>query len=551
MTKLNGGELIERVFKKEGVKYIFGIPGGHIYPMMESCDENEIKFIGVRHEMNAAFMAEGWALTTGQVGVCTGTAGPGFTNLITGVANASANCVPLLCMGGKARISEYDRNELQDFNQIDIVKSMTKHARSVLDGTRIPEYIGRAMAEASSDRPGPVYMEIPRNIMESDYEEDEVEFQNTYRITGKPAGNPEDIAKAAALIDGAQMPMVVAGSGAFWSGAADELTAFIEKCGAPIFTRNAGRGIVPDSHPLAIGIGASKHPIFAGVAQKADVVVIVGTRTGFTMTRDAFPKTAKIIRIDINAAAIADQLDVEIGIVGDCKEVLKQLTEAVQKKSHDAWVNGINESKNSMAQMVLPLLTSDQNPIHPLRLCFEIMQRADENTIIVIDGGDTASWGNLIIPANGPGQYLTIANGSFGPLGVGVPYAIAAKLAHPEKKVILLTGDGAFGYGAMEYDTAMRYGINFTTVILNDSCWGMIKRSEAKRSLAQGSDEEKPCVGLFLRDVRYDQVVEALGGYGEYVTEAKEIGPAIDRALASGKPACVNVITDVNIGFGA
>lgn len=552
MAKLNGGQLIERVFKKEGIKYIFGIPGGHIYPMMESCDENDIKFIGTRHEMNAAFMAEGWALTTGQVGVCTGTAGPGFTNLITGVANASANCVPLLCMGGKARMAEYDRNELQDFNQIDTVKSMTKHSRSVLEGHRIPEYIGRAIAEATSDRPGPVYMEIPRNIMESEYDEDQVEFQNTYRVAGKPAGNPADIARAAALIDAAERPIVVAGSGAFWSGAAQELTAFIEKCGAPIFTRNAGRGIVPDSHPQAIGIGASKHPIFAGVAQKADVIVIVGTRTGYTMTRDVFPKTAKIIRIDINAAMLADQLDIEVGIVGDCKEVLTQLTDAVAKKNREGWVNGIQEAKNNLAQMVLPMLTSDQNPIHPVRLVFEIMQRVDDNTIVVIDGGDTASWGNLLIPAPGPGQYLTIANGSFGPLGVGVPYAMAAKLAHPEKKVILLTGDGAFGYGAMEYDTAMRYGINFTTVILNDGCWGMIKRSEAKRSLAAGTDVEKDPVGLFLRDdVRYDQVVAALGAHGEYVTEAAEIGAALDRAIASDKPAVVNVKTDVNIGFMA
>ncbi|HQD89961.1 MAG TPA: thiamine pyrophosphate-binding protein [Syntrophomonadaceae bacterium] len=543
MAQIRGGELVQKVLKKEGVKYIFGIPGGHIYPMMESCEENGIKFIGVRHEMTAAMMAEGWALATGDFGVCTATAGPGVTNLVTGIANADRNCSPVLCMAGKAKIIEADRNELQDFNQIDIYKSMTKHARSVQETHRIPEYVGRGIAEATSGRPGPVYMEIPRDIMEGYVNEEEVEFQKTYRLTNKPMGNPADIEKAAKILDEAQRPVVIAGSGAFYSKAQNELKEFVEKTGIPFFTRNAARGLVPDSHPLFVSIGATGHPVFAGAIQNADVVLILGTRPGYIMKRESFPANAKIIRVDIDAAAITDQLDVEVGIVGDVKEVLKQLIAAVKKNTHQGWVEALANGKTQMVQAVLPLLTSDQKPIHPARLMFEIMQRIDENTIVVIDGGDAATFGNSFLPATGLGQYMGIANGSFGPLGVGVPYAMAAKLAHPDKKVILLTGDGAFGYGAMEYDTAIRYGIKFTTIILNDSCWGMIKRSEAQRAT-----EEKPFVGLFLRDVRYDQVVEALGGHGEYVTEAAEIGAAIDRAIASDKPAVVNVMTDVNIG---
>lgn len=543
MAEIRGGTMVQQILKKEGVKYIFGIPGGHIYPMMESCEENGIKFIGVRHEMTAAMMAEGWALTTGDFGVCTATAGPGVTNLVTGIANADRNCSPVLIMAGKAKVIEADRNELQDFNQIDIYKSMTKHARSVQETHRIPEYVGRGIAEATTGRPGPVYMEIPRDIMEGYVDESLVEYQKTYRLTNKPAGNPADIEKAAKILDEAQRPVVIAGSGAFYSKAQNELKEFVEKAGIPFFTRNAARGLVPDSHPLFVSIGATGHPVFAGAIQNADVVLLLGTRPGYIMKRESFPANAKIIRVDIDAASITDQLDVEVGIVGDVKEVLKQLTAAVKKNTHQGWVEALANGKAQMVEAVLPLLTSDQKPIHPARLMFEIMQRIDENTIVVIDGGDTATFGNSFLPATGPGQYMGIANGSFGPLGVGVPYAMAAKLAHPDKKVLLLTGDGAFGYGAMEYDTAIRYGINFTTIILNDSCWGMIKRSEAQRAT-----EDKPFVGLFLRDVRYDQVVEALGGYGEYVTEAAEIGAAIDRAIASDKPACVNVMTDVNVG---
>ncbi|HPF44080.1 MAG TPA: thiamine pyrophosphate-binding protein [Syntrophomonadaceae bacterium] len=543
MAEIRGGTMVQEILKKEGVKYIFGIPGGHIYPMMESCDENGIKFIGVRHEMTAAMMAEGWALTTGDFGVCTATAGPGVTNLVTGIANADRNCSPVLIMAGKAKVIEADRNELQDFNQIDIYKSMTKHARSVQETHRIPEYVGRGIAEATTGRPGPVYMEIPRDIMEGYVDESLVEYQKTYRLTNKPAGNPADIEKAAKILDEAQRPVVIAGSGAFYSKAQDELKEFVEKTGIPFFTRNAARGLVPDSHPLFVSIGATGHPVFAGAIQNADVVLLLGTRPGYIMKRESFPANAKIIRVDIDAASITDQLDVEVGIAGDVKEVLKQLISAVKQNTHKEWTDALSNGKSQMVQAVLPMLTSDQTPIHPVRLMFEIMQRIDEDTIVVIDGGDTATFGNSFLPATGPGQYMGIANGSFGPLGVGVPYAMAAKLAHPEKKVLLITGDGAFGYGAMEYDTALRYGIKFTTVILNDSCWGMIKRSEAKRAV-----EDKPFVGLFLRDVRYDKVVEALGGYGEYVTEAKDIGAAIDRAMASDKPAVVNVMTDVNCG---
>jgi acetolactate synthase-1/2/3 large subunit len=544
MAELNGGQLIQKVFSKEGIRYIFGIPGGHIYPMMEACAENGIPFIGVRNEMTAAFMAEGWALTTGDVGVCTGTAGPGVTNLVTGLANASCNMAPVLCMAGKARTSEFDRNELQDFDQLPMMTDMTKHARSVPDGHRIPEYVGRAISIAKSDRPGPVYLEIPRDRMEGLYDESKVEFQETYVTKSRPAAGEADLKKAAEMINSAKQPMIIAGSGAFFSGASEVLTKFIEKTGIPVFTRNAGRGMVPDTHPLAICIAASRHPVCATAIRGSDLIIMLGTRTGFTLMRDTFPKGTTILRVDINAASLNDQLEITHGIAGDIRTVLEQLLPIVDKRELPEWVGMLNQTLETVKMFTVGAMQSDQNPIHPLRLCADLAKRIDKATIIVLDGGDTVSWGAMTLPAMGPGQFLTIVNGSFGPLGVGLPYAMAAKLAHPDKKVVLLTGDGAFGYGAMEYDTCMRYGINITTVILNDSCWGMIKNSEAKKA---GKDKE--FVGLYLRDVRYDEVVKALGGYGEHVTQAEDIGPAIDRALASELPSIVNVMTDVNIAF--
>ncbi|MCL4424518.1 MAG: thiamine pyrophosphate-binding protein [Firmicutes bacterium] len=541
--KYNGGALVAEVLKREGAKYIFGVPGGHIYPLMEAGEERGIRFIGVRHEMNAAFMAEGWALTTGEFGVCTGTAGPGVTNLLTGLANSSNGGFPVLFLAGKARIAEFDRNELQDFNQIDMVKPVTKHARVILDAKRIPEYVGRAIAYCTTGRPGPVYLEIPRDILEVEVDAAQVEFQQFYRSTSAPVGNPDDVERAARMIESAQRPLIVAGGGVWWAQAQAELKSFVEKSRIPIFTRNAARGIISDAHPLAMGIAASASPVFRQAINQADLVIVIGTRTGYTLSREVLPKTLDIIRIDIDPAQLTDQLDVKLGIVGDARLVLRQLTEAVGTGDRSAWIQTLRGIKSGLLSLLMPMARSNQRPIHPLRLMSEIISHIDQDTIVVIDGGDAARWGNLMLPALRPGGYPGIISTSFGPLGVGVPYAMVARLAHPEKKVLLLTGDGAFGYGAMEYETAVRYNIPFTTVILNDKTWGMIKRSEAKRS-----SPDKKFIGLDLGEVRYDQIVEVLGGHGEFVTEPDQIGTAIDRALHSDKPACVNVMTDPNIG---
>lgn len=541
-SKSKAGALVAEVFKKEGVQYLFGIPGGHIYPTMERCEELGIRFIGVRHEMTASFAAEGWALTTGKLGVCTGTAGPGFTNMVTGMANSFVGGIPVLHLAGKARVTENDRNELQDFNQMGIVSSMTKHARTVAEPARIPEYVGRAISQATTGRPGPVYLEIPRDLMDTEIEHRTVEFQEIYCVGSKPLGDPACIKAALELIQEAKKPMIIAGSGVWFAQAHHELQAFINKSGIPFSTRNAARGCVPDSHPLFLSVGYN-HPVTQAVLAESDLAIVIGTRPGFTLDRRIFHKGMKIVRIDIDAAELTNQMDISIGIVGDAGEVLKQLMEGISQGGYPQWMGYINAVKQQFAAGFAQMWDSKHTPIHPIHLMNQIAQRVDENTIVVLDGGDTATWGTLIIPAYGPGQMLSIAGTSYGPLGVGMGYAMAAKLAHPEKKVIMITGDGAFGYGAMEYDTCLRYGLDITTVILNDSMWGMIKRGEAKKS--PGSSN---FVGLHLREVHYEKIVQELGGYGEFVTNPEDVGNAIDRALASGKPACVNVVTDPEIG---
>lgn len=541
--KCRAGALVSEVFKKEGVQYLFGIPGGHIYPTMERCEELGIKFIGVRHEMTAAFAAEGWALTTGKLGVCTGTAGPGVSNLLTGLANSYVGGFPVFHLAGKARVTENDRNELQDFNQMAIVGEMTKYSGAVAEPKRIPEYVGRAIAHAITGRPGPVYLEIPRDLMESVVDPSTVEVQENYVVQSKPQGDWASIQAALELIKQSPKPVIIAGSGVWFAQAHNELKEFVEKTGIPFATRNAARGCITDKHPLFISPGYD-HPILQALMAEADLAIVIGTRPGFTLGRGIFRKDLKVIRIDIDAAELTNQLDITVGIHGDAREVLQQLTAGINQGSYPQWVGYLYAVKQQFAGLFGQMGDPKHAPIHPVHLMNQIAQRVDENTIVVIDGGDTATWATLVLPAYGPGQMLSIASTSYGPLGVGMGYAIAAKLAHPEKRVIMVTGDGAFGYGAIEFDTLMRYGLDITTIILNDGLWGMIKRSEAKKATGKAK-----FVGVDLMEkVHYEKIVESFGGYGEFVTDPNEVGNAIDRALAFGKMSCVNVITDPQFG---
>jgi acetolactate synthase-1/2/3 large subunit len=529
--------------KQHGIDHLFGIVGGHVYPIFEGCAAEGIRVIGVRHEESGAHMAEGWALTTGRIAACIGTAGPGFTNMLTGVANSHAASSPLLAIGGRAGIREFDTRALQDFNQIDIIKPMTKFARSILETTRIPEYFDMAIREATSGRPGPAYVETPQDRLFTELNPAEVDMPAPNGARPLPAGDPRDVERAIEAIDRAERPIVIAGSGVWWAQAQDDLKAFVERAGLPLFTRAAARGCVPDDHPLFIAPGLAAHPATQGALAQADLIILLGTRFGFTFEARAVPRTTKIVRVDVEPSALANGREAEIGIVGDAGVVIRQLTQGVEKASRREWIERLQESAQLLVQAVEPALNSDQSPIHPLRLFHEVSKFVGPDTVVTVGGGDTCAWGNIILPAAGPGQFLSIISSIFGCLGVAVPYGIAAKLAHPGKTVIVTTGDGSFGLTGMEMETAVRYGIPIVTVVGNDQCWGMIKRDVVK----QRGEAHPACD---LDPTRYDKIVEGMGGYGELVKDPEEIGPAIQRAIDSGLPACVNVMTDPQIGPG-
>ena len=535
MAMVSGGVLAARMLKAEGVEYIFSLIGGHIYPLYDACLDEGIKIIDVRHEEAAGHMAEGLALVTGKPGVCVATAGPGFTNMITGVANAAVSNSPIICIAGHAAIDENDTGALQDMNQIDVIKPLTKMARTVLQTERIPDYMAMAFRHAVGGRPGPVYLEIPRDVFFNQVDDSKIQMPVDYRTSSGPAGDAAEIEKAISLLEGAKKPVIVVGSGVWWSQAHEELRAFVEKSGIPVFTRNNGRGAISDKHPLCLGASA-----LSGL-YKADVALIVGTQFDYTLSYGKFPPELKIIRVDIDSATIGRNRGVDVGIVGDAGNVLRQLTDGIKSSSHDDWIGTLRQSQARREEKNRPYLESDNVPIHPMRVCGELRKFIDEDTIVCIDGGDIAVFGSMTLPTYAPGQHLANGASTFGCLGVGIPFALSAKLAHPDKKVFVLCGDGSFGLNAMEFDTALRHDLPIVCVLSNDGCWGMIRHGLEK---VYGPDR---MVGCDLPQRNYEKVVEALGGHGELVTEPSEIAPAIERALASGKPACVNVLTDRNV----
>jgi acetolactate synthase-1/2/3 large subunit len=540
MAKISGGRLAAKVMRRHGIDHLFGVVGGHVYPIFEGCAAEGIRVIDTRHEESGAHMAEGWALTTGQVAACIGTAGPGFTNMLTGVANAHAGASPLLAFGGRVSVDEFDTGALQDFNQLDVVKPMTKFARTIFETRRVPEYVDLALNRARTGRPGPVYLEIPMAQLFTELEESEVPMPASTGAASRPAGDPKDVAKAIERIEQAERPIVVAGGGVWWAQAQRALQDLIEKADLPFLTRAAGRGCISDDHSHFIAPGLAMHPAAKSAIEQADLIILLGTRFGFTFEAEHVPATTKILRVDIDPAAFSNGREAESGIVGDLGIVLRQLADGVATGSHREWVQQLRGTANAIQEALAPLRESDQKPIHPLRLFGEVAKFVDEDTIVAVGGGDVCGWGNLVLPAKGPGQFLSILSSIYGCLGVAVPYAIAAKLAHPEKTVFATTGDGSFGLTCMEMETAVRHDIPIVAIVGNDQGWGMIRRSVKEMGHA---------VACELPPTRYDQIVEGMGGHGEFVEKPEDLAAAIQRAVDSGRPACVNVLLDPEIGL--
>lgn len=542
MAALHGGHLIAKQLRKEGVRYLFTLSGGHISPIYDGCVKEGIGVIDFRHEQAAVHAAEGWAKVTGRPGVAAITAGPGVTDGVTGIANAWCGGSPCLVIGGKSPLSQWGMGALQELDHVDFIKPITKYAHVVAETRRLPEFVSIAFRHALAGRPGPSFLEVPFDVMFGTTDEATVWFPQHDRAQGRIHADPDEVRRAADILARAERPVVMAGSAVWFDQAWEALHALVETLNAPVYLNGMGRGAIPADHPLFFSLSRR-----AALSQ-ADVVLVIGTpfdfRLGFGRP-PLFHPEAKVIQVDVTETEIAKNRDVAVGLVGNVQAVLTQLVNELEagrgRRAESAWLETLRGVEARARAADEPFMYSDQVPIHPFRLVREIRDFLDRDATVIGDGGDIVTFGARVIEIFKPGHWLD--PGALGCLGVGTGYAIAAKLARPSEQVLILHGDGSFGLNGFEFETMARHNLPVVSVVGNDGAWGQNKHPQQRRFGHTVAQE-------LSQDVRYDKVVEALGGYGETVTEPSQIRPALERAFAAGVPACINVITDPTVGYG-
>jgi acetolactate synthase-1/2/3 large subunit len=526
----NSGELVTLALKRAGVTHLFTLNGGHIWPILMGAEAHGIRIIDVRHEQSAAFAAEGWAKVTREVGVAAVTAGPGVTNAATALAQAQSGDSPIFVIGGRAPAARWGMGSLQEMDHIEVVRSLTRKAATLESPEEAYGVAAECMRTALSRRTGPTFMDVPLDVFFGAADVPEATEHLTPDLG--PSPDPDLIARAAQLIREAERPAVIAGGSVWWAHAEDELRALVETAQLPLTVNGMARGMLPPGHPLFF-------PRARGPALgDADLIVVVGALLDFRLNYGqppVFAEDARIVYIDVDA--YRKPRPAEVAIYGDLKAALAALVAAAggAAPNRPSWLQKLRDAEAASRLRDQGITQSETSPVHPARLIAEVDRFCDPDAIIVGDGGDFISFAGRLIERSKPG--LWIDPGPFGALGSGPGYALAAKLARPNKQVLLLSGDGAFGFSAMEFDTMVRHKIPVVCVVGNNGIWALEKHpmlSMLGTSIAADLGDR----------TRYDKVVEALGGYGEMVDRPEDIRPALERAFKSGLPACINVICD-------
>ncbi len=537
---MHGGQLVAKALKAAGVECVFTLSGGHVMAIYDGCLDEGIQVIDVRHEQAAVHAADAWArLHPGKVGVAIVTAGPGVTDGVTGVANAWRANSPIVVFGGQAPFNNLRRGGLQEMDHVALMKPITKYSDSCYETHRVAEYVELAVRHALSGIPGPSFLEIPMDVLAGTVDEKRAVMPRfrDYRVAhSAPRSAAEE---AIDLLAGAQRPLVMAGTSLKWSQGGPQLVEFVEGTGIPCYTNGMARGLIPMDHPLFF------NRTRAAAMRDSDVVVLAGTVLDFRMKFGrAIPEATKIIQLDLDETLIGQNRPADVGLVGNLGANLTQLLDVLSARGatldHGAYTAGLRVAEDAAEAKLATELLSDEVPIDPLRLCKEIADFVDDEMIVIGDGGDIVAQASKVLRVPKNGGWMD--PGPLGTLGVGMPFGLAAQLAHPDRRVLIIYGDGSFGLNGFEFDTAIRFGLPIVGIVGNDAAWGQMLRPQ---STVYGTDR---IVATRLNMTRYDKIVEAMGGHGEYVTTPDQIRPALERAFASGKAACVNVEMRQDIG---
>jgi acetolactate synthase-1/2/3 large subunit len=531
-TKLHGGRLVAKRLKAHGVTKLFTLSGGHLFSIYDGCREEGIDIVDVRHESAAAFAAEGWAKVTRTPGVAALTAGPGVTNGMSALGSAQQNGSPIVVLGGRAPAMRWGQGSLQEIDHVPFVAPLTKSARTPASTAEIPALVDEAIVGAMQAPTGPTFVDFPMDLV---FMELDAEPPSDARVPD-PRDQPvaEGVERAIELLRGAERPVVMAGTGLYWAHGETALRALIEERGIPTFVNGQARGCVPADHELAFSRVRS-----TGL-KGADVALVVGVPMDFRLGfGGAFGEDTKIVVLDSARPDRTPARTPDVELYGGIAATLDALRTAGGADT-SAWVRTLREEETAKRAAEAAERGDDRSPLHPMRLYRELQEVIDRDAIIIGDGGDFVSYAGRVIDSYEPGCWLD--PGPFGCLGAGPGYALAAKLARPDKQVVLLLGDGAFGFSAMEFDTLARHGVNVVGVMGNNGIWALEKHPMEFLYGYSVAAELRP-------ETPYHQIVEALGGHGEMVRTPAELKPALVRAFEAGRPALVNVLTDPTVVY--
>ena len=529
-TAVHGGRLVARRLAAHGVTKLFTLSGGHLFSVYDGCREEGIEIVDVRHEASAAFAAEGWAKVTRTPGVCALTAGPGVTNGMSALGSALQNHSPMLVLGGRAPAMRWGQGSLQEIDHVPFVRPLTRFAATAGSTAEIPALIDEAWAAAVRPHSGPAFVDLPLDHVFMEAADADADEEPARR----PAPPVPDLARALTLLAEAERPVIMAGTNLYWGHGEHALRALVEARGIPVFLNGLARGCIPADHELFFSRARST------ALKGADVALVVGVPMDFRLGfGKSFGEDTEIVVIDVAEPERDHPRDVADELYGDLGAILSGLAEGASQDTSE-WVSVIREAETEKRAAERELREDDRAPLHPMRLYAELGEVLDRNAIVIGDGGDFVSYAGRVIDSYEPGCWLD--PGPFGCLGSGPGYALAAKLAHPDRQVVLLLGDGAFGFSGMEYDTLARHGVDVVGVMGNNGIWALEKHPMEFLYGYSVAAELRP-------ETRYDQVVEALGGHGELVREPGEFRSAMERAFSAGKPALVNVLTDPSVAY--
>ncbi|MEE2827764.1 MAG: thiamine pyrophosphate-binding protein [Myxococcota bacterium] len=542
MAYVHAGRITAQALKNEGVSHLFTLCGGHIQSIYDGCLDLGIKVVDFRHEQAAAHAAEGWARATGEVGVAAVTAGPGVTDAVTAVTNAHRSGVPMVLIGGQGPRGFSEMGALQEMDHVSLMRSITKWSVSVPESRRIPDYLSIAIRKARTGVPGPVFVEIPLDLTIDFLDEDTVSYPEQYLTEAAQGGDPTYVLRATRLLAEAERPVAIVGSQLWWSSRKEVFAAWRQAFGVPCFVNGMARGSMAPGDPLGFRLCRSR------CLKEADLVVVFGTPLDFRIGYGRSPKVsddALFIQVDLDPEELGRNRACEVGIPGDTGLVMHQMLDCLSNAGFDVaeregWLSSVRDYEGEKQAAIEAEWDSDASPVNPLRLCRELSLALDDRAVVIGDGGDIVGTGPKILQVGGMGQWMD--PGPLGTLGVGPSFAIAAKLAEPDRDVVILYGDGSFGLNGMEFEAAARQKIGICGVIGNDAAWMQILRGQR---MFYG---EERVVATRLDYTRYDRMVEALGGRGFWVEDPADLRETLQEALRVAREESIPTLVNVKIG---